>query len=66
MAEAFVKIIKGDYASAKPRPNEKAVLRQFGGRFEHYNEHRPHKALRYLSPRQFRRINLTTTPCPIF
>lgn len=66
MAEAFVKIIKRDYASVNPRPNAKTVLRQIGDWFEHYNEHRPHKALRYRSPRQFRRTNLTTTSCPIF
>jgi putative transposase len=62
MAEAFVKSIKRDYAAVNPRPNANAVLHQLDGWFKHYNEHRPHKALRYRSPWQFRRANLTTTP----
>src|SRR5258707_12752547 len=38
--------------------------RCLGRRFERYNEHHPHKALRYRSPRQFRRANLATASCP--
>jgi putative transposase len=62
MAEAFVKSIKRDYAAVNPKPDASAVLQQLDRWFEHYNERRPHKALRYSSPRQFRRANLTTTP----
>jgi putative transposase len=65
MAEAFVKTFKRDYARVNPRPNADAVLRQLGRWFDHYNEHHPHKALRYRSPRQFRRANLATASCPV-
>ena len=62
MAEAFVKTFKRDYARVNPKPDAATVMRQLGGWFDHYNERHPHKALRYRSPRQFRRANLTTTP----
>jgi putative transposase len=65
MAEAFVKTFKRDYARVSPRPDADTVLRQLGRWFEHYNEHHPHKALRYRSPRQFRRAKLTTASCPV-
>ena len=64
MAEAFVKTFKRDYARVNPRPDAQTVLHQLQSWFEHYNEHHPHKALKYRSPRQFRRANLTTTPYP--
>jgi len=62
MAEAFVKTFKRDYARVNPRPDADSVMRQLPIWFEHYNERHPHKALKYRSPRQFRRANLTTTP----
>ena len=65
MAEALVKTFKRDYARVNPRPDADAVLRQLDRWFEHYNEHHPHKALRYRSPRQFRRTNLPTAACPV-
>jgi putative transposase len=65
MAEAFVKTFKRDYARVNPRPDAEAVLRQLDRWFEHYNEHHPHKALRYRSPRQVVRENLTTASCPV-
>jgi len=65
MAEAFVKTFKRDYASVNPRPDADTVLRQLPKWFDHYNEHHPHKALKYRSPRQFRRANLTTASCPV-
>lgn len=64
MAEAFVKTFKRDYARVNPKPDAETVLRQLPSWFEHYNERHPHKALKYRSPRQFRRANLATTPCP--
>ncbi|WP_417660054.1 integrase core domain-containing protein, partial [Pseudidiomarina sp.] len=29
--------------------------------FEHYNEEHPHSALKYRSPREFRRLAVTST-----
>jgi putative transposase len=65
MAEAFVKTFKRDYVGVNPKPDANTVLHQLDRWFEHYNEHHPHKALKYRSPRQFRRANLTITTCPI-
>jgi len=55
MAEAFVKLIKRDYARVSAKPNAASVLRQLDSWFEHYNTVHPHKALGYRSPREFRK-----------
>jgi hypothetical protein len=55
MAEAFVKLIKRDYARVSPTPDASSVLRQLDSWFEHYNSVHPHKALGYRSPREFRK-----------
>lgn len=65
MAESFVKSFKRDYAFISQRPDAASVLRQIAGWFQDYNEVRPHKGLRLLSPRQFIRRNLQTAECPI-
>jgi putative transposase len=62
MAEAFVKTIKRDYVAVNPRPDARTVLQKLPQWFEHYNEHHPHRALGYLSPREFRRAKLAHTP----
>lgn len=54
MAEAFVKLIKRDYARVSAKPDAASVLRQLDSWFEHYNSVHPHKALGYRSPREFR------------
>jgi putative transposase len=66
MAEAFVKTFKRDYADRMDRRDALAVLHQLDEAFEHYNEFHPHKALKMLSPRMFRRCNpqLSSTRCP--
>ncbi len=55
MAEAFVKLIKRDYARVSAKPDAASVLRQLDAWFEHYNSVHPHKALGYRSPREFRK-----------
>ncbi len=57
MAEAFVKTFKRDYAYLADLPTARAALTQLDGWFEDYNEHHPHKGLKMLSPRQFRRLH---------
>ena len=66
MAEAFVKTFKRDYAERMDRRDARTLMRQLGSAFEHYNEQHPHKALRMMSPRLFRRhhAQLSTSPCP--
>lgn len=53
MAEAFVKTFKRDYVQVQPVPNAKSVMERLPQWFEHYNSVHPHKALGYLSPREF-------------
>ncbi|MBW7926070.1 MAG: transposase, partial [Burkholderiaceae bacterium] len=55
MAESFVKTFKRDYVARMDRSDAAAVMRQLHDAFEHYNEIHPHKSLRMLSPRMFRR-----------
>jgi putative transposase len=56
MAEAFVKTIKRDYVYVADLPDARAVLDMLPAWFDDYNEHQPHKGLKMLSPRQFRRL----------
>ena len=61
MAESFVKTMKRDYISHMPKPDRTTAIRNLAIAFEHYNEHHPHSALNYRSPRQFRREMATST-----
>ncbi|WP_449100721.1 IS3 family transposase [Pseudomonas veronii] len=56
MAESFVKTIKRDYVVHMPKPDRETALRNLAIAFEHYNEQHPHSALKYRSPREFRRL----------
>ncbi|WP_417787401.1 integrase core domain-containing protein, partial [Stutzerimonas xanthomarina] len=56
MAESFVKTMKRDYIAHMPRPDRQTALRNLAIAFEHYNEEHPHCALKYRSPREFRRL----------
>lgn len=65
MAEAFVKTFKRDYVARMNRTDAITVLCQLHAAFEHYNEVHPHRALKMLSPRMFRRnAQLSVTGCP--
>ena len=55
MAEAFVKTFKRDYVDVQPKPDAQSVLQSIGAWFDDYNENHPHKALKWRSPREFRR-----------
>ena len=57
MAEAFVKTIKRDYVYLADLPDAATVLALIPTWFDDYNEHQPHKGLKMLSPRQFRRLH---------
>ncbi len=54
-AESFVKTMKRDYVTFMPKPDVATVVRNLAIAFEHYNEQHPHSALKYCSPREFRR-----------
>ncbi|MDO3529983.1 IS3 family transposase [Ralstonia pseudosolanacearum] len=55
MAESFVKTMKRDYVAFMPKPDAATAARNLAIAFEHYNEQHPHSALKYRSPREFRR-----------
>lgn len=61
MAESLVKTIKRDYVAHMPKPDAATALRNLGIAFEHYNEYHPHSALKYRSPREFRRLAATSS-----
>jgi putative transposase len=60
MVESFVKTIKHDYITFMHKPDVPTALSHLAGAFEHYNERHPHRALKYRSPREFRKRCFTT------
>jgi transposase InsO family protein len=58
MAEAFVKTFKRDYAYIADLSSAQQVIEQLPNWFEDYNTHAPHKGLKMLSPREYRRSSL--------
>ena len=59
IAESFVKTIKRDYISIMPKPDSRTALINLAVAFSHYNEHHPHSALGYRSPREYIRRKLS-------
>ncbi len=55
MAEAFVKTFKRDYAAFGDLSSAQIVIEQLPLWFEDYTERAPHKGLKMLSPREYRR-----------
>ena len=66
MAEALVKTFKRDYVAKMDRRDAYTVILQLDAAFSHYNEVHPHRALKMLSPKMFRRQQalLSSTECP--
>jgi putative transposase len=60
IAESFVKTIKRDYISVMPKPDSQAAVMNLAVAFSHYNEHHPHSALGYRSPREYTQKVITT------
>jgi transposase InsO family protein len=56
MSESFVKTFKRDYVVFGDLKDAQTVMDQLPTWFEDYNEKAPHKALKMLSPREFRKI----------
>ncbi|AVR14384.1 IS3 family transposase [Burkholderia vietnamiensis] len=61
MAESFVKTMKHNYVAYMDKPDAPTALSRLAIAFEHYNERHPHKALKYRSPREFRRNAVSST-----
>jgi putative transposase len=55
MAEAFVKTFKRDYVHLNRLETAATVLEQLPTWFEDYNEVHPHRGLKMLSPREYRK-----------
>ncbi|MCY1465622.1 hypothetical protein D9M71_837920 [compost metagenome] len=56
-----MKTMKRDYIHHMPKPDRATALRNLAIAFEHYNEEHPHSALKYRSPREFRRLAEAST-----
>jgi len=61
MAESFVKTMKHDYVAYMDKSDAPTALSRLAIAFEHNNERHPHKALKYRSPREFRRAAASLT-----
>ncbi|MGC2971772.1 IS3 family transposase [Paraburkholderia aspalathi] len=61
MAERFVKTMKHDYVAFMDKPDVPTALAHLAAAFEQYNERHTHKALKYRSPREFRRAAASST-----
>jgi putative transposase len=61
MAESFVKTMKHDYIAFMHMPDVPTALSHLAGASEHYSERHPHKALKYLRPREFRQTTTSST-----
>ncbi|MCX4051338.1 integrase core domain-containing protein, partial [Aeromonas caviae] len=59
IAECFVKTMKRDYIEMMPKPDSRTAVGNLAIAFEHYNEHHPHSALGYRSPREFLRSRVS-------
>ena len=55
IAESFVNTFKRDYVNLMDRSSAETVLAQLPDAFTHFNEVHPHSALKWKSPRRFRR-----------
>jgi putative transposase len=64
MAEAFIKTFKRDYVTVHPLTNARSVMDHLSAWFEDYNENHPHKGLKMMSPREYRRLAAKLETCP--
>ena len=65
MAEGFVKTFKRDYVHVNRLDNARVVLEQLPGWIEDYNEVAPHKSLKMMSPREYRKSLAASAECPV-
>ncbi len=65
MAEAFVKTFKRDYVHINNLTDAVTVMRQLPGWFKDYNENHPHKGLKMMSPREYRKHQNKLDTCPV-
>jgi transposase InsO family protein len=65
MAESFVKTFKRDYVHMHILTDAITVMKQLPEWFADYNENHPHKGLKMMSPREYRRNQNKLDQCPV-
>jgi putative transposase len=65
MAEAFIKTFKRDYVHVNSLNDSRTVLAQLPNWFEDYNTNHPHKALKMMSPKEYREFTNNLEQCPV-
>jgi len=65
MAESFVKTFKRDYVHMNDLADAITVMKQLPGWFNDYNENHPHKGLKMMSPREYRKHQNKLVTCPM-
>jgi transposase InsO family protein len=65
MAESFVKTFKRDYVHLNNLTDARMVMKQLPAWFADYNENHPHKGLKMMSPREYRRNQNKLDRCPM-
>ena len=65
MAESFVKTFKRDYVHMHNLTDARTVMKQLPAWFADYNENHPHKGLKMMSPREYRRNQNKLDQCPV-
>jgi len=65
MAESFVKTFKRDYVHMNVLTDAITVMKQLPAWFADYNENHPHKGLKMMSPREYRRNHNKLDQCPV-
>lgn len=65
MAEAFVKTFKRDYIASFDAKDALSLMEALPAMFEDYNELAPHKGLKMMSPREYRRLQNKLEGCPV-
>lgn len=65
MAEAFIKTFKRDYVHMNELPDSLTVMEKIPLWFEDYNENHPHKGLKMMSPREYKKLINRIEECPV-
>jgi len=65
MAESFVKTFKRDYVHMNNLTDAVTVMKQLPEWFSDYNENHPHKGLKMMSPREYRKHHNKLVTCPV-
>lgn len=65
MAEAFIKTFKRDYVHMNELPDAITVMEKLPLWFEDYNVNHPHRGLKMMSPREYKKLMERIEECPV-